>query len=53
MNSVDTVNVEFNRLPEHDSKEAERNLEFVKQLGITMKKNLSKYGSVVRLEFVY
>ena len=51
MNSVDTVNVEFNRLPELDSEVGERNHESMEQLGITMQKNLNKYGRTVGLEF--
>ena len=41
LNSDDTVNVEFSKLPELDSEVGERNLKFV-ELGITMHKNLIK-----------
>ena len=50
LNSDDTVNEEFSRLPELDSEVGERKLEIVEQL-VVMQENLNKYGSTVGLKF--
>ena len=45
LNFVDTVNVEFSKLPELDS---ELGILELMELGITMQKNFNKYSSIMR-----